>query len=66
MKLYKDGQEILADKSQLRILLEAGWSQNPDGPKETASEDNIVEDDVDIVKIEKPKKKKTKKIAVKG
>jgi hypothetical protein len=71
MKLYKDGQEVLVDKPQMKILLEAGWSMSKDGDQlevpaseETTEVDDIK--DVGITSVVKPKKlRKPKKISVK-
>jgi hypothetical protein len=68
MKLYKDGQEVLVDKSQLKILLEAGWSmskETEDTIVDSASEEEIEE--VKVTTVAKPKKttRKPKKISLK-
>jgi hypothetical protein len=68
MKLYKDGQEVLVDKSQLKILLEAGWSmskETEDTIVDSASEEEVEE--VKVTTVAKPKKttRKPKKISLK-
>lgn len=63
MKLYKDGKETLVDKSQLKLLLDAGWSTNKEDsfsvPEEEPSEEEIPEE----TKVTKPKKRAPKKIS---
>lgn len=67
MKLYKDGQEVLIDKSQLKVLLEAGWSMTKETEDviDSASEEEV--DEVKVTTIAKPKKtiRKPKKISLK-
>lgn len=66
MKLYKDGTEIQADKDQLKLLLEAGWSTDP---KATAELEEPTSEDIEIdeEKVQaRPKKvRKPKKISIK-
>lgn len=68
MKLYKDGQEVLVDKSQLKILIDAGWSmskETEDTIVDSASEEEVEE--VKVTTVAKPKKttRKPKKISLK-
>lgn len=66
MKLYKDGQETLVNKNQVKLLLEAGWSYSPitevfETFEEPASEE---EENVKVSTLLKPRK--PKKISLKG
>lgn len=70
MKLYKDGQEVLVDKSQLKILIDAGWSmskETEDTIVDSASEEEVEVEEVKVTTVAKPKKttRKPKKISLK-
>lgn len=69
MKLYKDGKEVLVDKAQVKILLDAGWSTDlkPDVLEvEPTSEENDEIDEIEEKIQAKPKKpRKPKKISIK-
>lgn len=60
MKLYKDGNEINADKAQLHLMLAAGWTLTNEPEKDlsmiSASEE-IINEEVVEEKITPPKKK---------
>ena len=68
MKLYRDGMETNADKAQLKVMLDAGWSIEPsivnllEDPLSEKEQEKVKE-----VKVVVPQKKvrKPKKISIK-
>ena len=62
MKLFKDGKDVLIDKDQLHIMLDAGWSFTVE---ESTSEENVKEEKVIVadqkITVEPNRKKPVRK-----
>jgi len=68
MKLYKDGNEISADKAQLHLMLKDGWALTNE-PKEDlgviSTSEEIISEGIVEEKLTPPIKKLRKKVTPK-